>query len=263
MAEGRMQALDLATKIGFRTRNLSMEEYKRLSDSERGYFHALAREENSSWIKSQLREHEAGWLVVVDGRVIAYGRSLDDYPNEAEIRRICKKTGQFPFVFVNDLLLSIEEGTTTWHQTVHPDDYYPVLGLWLLSLDRARSVELVADSDTGALSTFAELDRLVSSGIIEASLFDVPHIATHLNRRYSYVLKHVLVQVDESSGHPSETRETAICVRDWHDSPFVQINPSREALVGRHLPAKLALRLTLDFVARRTDVETHRRRNKA
>ena len=72
-----------------------MEEYKRLSDGERSYFHALAREENSSWIKSQLREHEAGWLVVVDGRVIAHGRSLDDYPDEAEIRRICKKTGQF------------------------------------------------------------------------------------------------------------------------------------------------------------------------
>ena len=115
-----MRALDLATKIGFRTRNLSMEEYKRLSDGERSYFHALAREENSSWIKSQLREHEAGWLVVVDGRVIAHGRSLDDYPDEAEIRRICKKTGQFPFVFVSDLLLSIEEDTATWHQMSKP-----------------------------------------------------------------------------------------------------------------------------------------------
>jgi hypothetical protein len=188
-----VEALDLTTKIGFRTRNLSMKEYKRLSDSERSYFHALAREENVSWIESQLQEHRAGWLVVVNGRVIAHGENLDDYPDEIEIRRICEKMGEFPFVFVNDLLLAVEESATTWHQTVHPDDYYPTLGLRLLSLDRARSAELVADFDTGALSTFAELDRLVSSGIIETSLFDVPHIATHLNRRYSYVLKHVLV----------------------------------------------------------------------
>jgi hypothetical protein len=251
-----MQALDLATRIGFRTRNLSMEEYKRLSGSERSYFHALAREENKSWIESQLLEHRAGWLVVVDGRAIAHGKNLDDYPDEAEIKGICEKTGRFPFVFVSDRLLAIEEGATIWHQTVQPDDYYPTLRLRCLSLDRAGTVELVADFDTGALSTFAELDRLVSSGIVETSLFDVPHIATHLNCRYSYVLKHVLVQVDESPGRRHEIPETAICVRDWHDSPFVQINPSREALVGRHLPAKLSLRLTLDFVARRTDVET-------
>jgi hypothetical protein len=263
MEEGKMQALDLATKIGFRTRNLSLEEYKMLSGNERSYFHALAREENKSWIESQLQEHKAGWMVVIDGRVIAHGKSLDDYPDEAEIRRICKKTGEFPFVFVSDRLLAIEESATIWHQTVHPDDYYPTLGLRFLSFDRAGSVELVADFDTGALSTFAELDRLVSSGIIETSLFDVPHIATHLNHRYSYILKHVLVQVDESTGHRHETLETAICVRDWHDSPFVEINLFREALVGRHLPAKLGLCLSLDFVARCTDVETHRRRKKA
>ncbi len=253
--EAKVQALDLATKIGFRTRNLSIEKYKRLSDGERGYFHTLAREENKSWIESQLQEHRAGWLVVVNGRVIVHGRSLDDYPDEAEIRGICEKTGKFPFVFVNNGLLAIEESETTWHQTVHPDDYYPTLGLRFLSLDRARSVELVADFDTGALSTFSELDQLVSSEIIETSLFDVPHIATHLNRRYSYILKHVLVQVDESTGYRHETPETAICVRDWHNSPFVQINPSREALVGRHLPNKLTLRLSLDFVARCIDVD--------
>lgn len=263
MTEGKVQALDLATKIGFRTRNLSMEEYKKLSDSERSYFHALAREENKSWIESQLREHKAGWLVVVDGRVIAHGKSLDDYPDEAEIRRICEKMGEFPFVFVNDPLLAVEEGTTTWHQTVHPDDYYPTVGLRLLSLDRATAIELVADFDTGALGTFAELDRLVAGGIIETTLFDVPHIATHLNQRYSYILKHALVQVDGSAGPRHETLETVVCVRDWHDGPFVQINPSRKALVGRHLPAKLALCLTLDFVARCTEVENHRHRNKA
>jgi hypothetical protein len=254
--EGKMQALDLAAKIGFRTRNLSLEEYKRLSDSERSYFHALAREENKSWIESRMQEHEAGWMVVIDGRVITHGKSLDDYPDEAEIRKICKKTGEFPFVFVSDLLLTVEEGMTSWHQTAHPDDYYPTLGLRLLSLNRARTIEVVADFDTGALGTFAELDRLVSSGIIETSLFDVPHIAVHLNRRYSYILKHMLVQIDRSIEHRHEMLETVICVRDWHEGPFAQINPSREALVGRHLPAKLSLRLNLDFAARRTDVES-------
>jgi len=260
--EVKVQAVDLATKIGFRTRNLSLEEYERLSDIERSYFHTLAREENMSWIQSQLEEHGAGWLMVIDGRVIAHGKGLDDYPDETEIRRICDRTGKFPFVFINDLLVAVEEATTAWHQTVHPDDYYPTLGLRLISLDRASAIELVADFDTGALGTFADVERLVSGGIIQITLFDVPHMATHLNRRYSYILKHLPVQVIGSAGRRHESLETVICVRDWQAGPFVQINPSREALVGRHLPARLALRLSLDFVARRTELEARRRGKK-
>ena len=250
-----MQTFNLATKIGFRTRNLSMEEYQRLSDPERSYFHALAREENKSWIESQLQEHKAGWLMVVDGRVIAYGKSLDDYPDEIEVRRICKERGEFPFIFINALLLAIEESATAWHQTVYPDDYYATIGIRLLSSDRAKAINLVADFDSGAWGTFAELDRLVSAGIIETTLFDVPHIATHLNRGYSYILKHLPVQINGAASHPHESLETVICVHDWCASPFVQINPSRQALVGRHLPAKLGLCLTLDFAARCTEVK--------
>jgi len=254
-----MQALDLATKIGFRTRNLSMDEYRELSEGERSYYHALAREENKGWIENQLREYNAGWLVVVDGRVVSYGKDLNDYPDGAELKRICEKTRVFPFVFVNDLLLAVEEGAPVWHQTVHPDDHYPTLGLRLQSLDGAGAIDLVADFDTGALGTFVDLDRLISGSIIQTTLFDVPHIATHLSHRYSYILKHVLVQVVGSADPRYEAQETVVCVRNWHDGPFVRINPSREALVGRHLPAKLALRLILDFVARRTEIEAHGR----
>lgn len=250
-----MQTVDLATKIGFRTRNLSLEEYKGLSESERNYFHALAREENENWIENQLQVRDAAWLMVVDGQVIDHGESLEDYPEEAEIRKVCEETGKFPFVFVSDLMLAVEESTTTWHRTAYSNDYYPTLGLQLLNLDRTNDIELIADFDTGASSTFTGLDRLVSGGIVETSLFDVPHIATHLNQRYSYVLKHVLVQVSMLEGPNNETRETVICVRDWHNSPFVRINPSREMLVGRHLPAKMTLRLILDFVARRTEID--------
>ena len=188
MMEATMQALDLATQIGFRTRNLSMDEYRELSEGERSYYHALAREENNGWIENQLREYDAGWLVVVDGRVISYGKNLNDYPDGAELKRICEKTRVFPFVFVNDLLLAVEEGTPVWHQTVHPDDHYPTLGLRLQSLDAAKTIDLVADFDTGALGTFVDLDRLISGSIIQTTLFDVPHIATHLSHRYSYIL---------------------------------------------------------------------------
>lgn len=50
--------------------------------------------------------------MVIDGRVIAHGESLDDYPKETEIRRACEERGKFPFVFVNELLLAVEEGGT-------------------------------------------------------------------------------------------------------------------------------------------------------
>lgn len=111
-------------RIGFRTRNLSLAEYQSLTEQERETFHELAWEENHAWLTAQLQEHGAAWLIVVDGQIIASSSDLDEYPTESEIMDIIEETGKFPFIFIDNAILSIEEGANDWHRTVYTDDFY-------------------------------------------------------------------------------------------------------------------------------------------
>lgn len=246
---------ELLTKISFRTRNLTLKEYEGLPFGERQRLHNLAKNENKGWIEANLRDHKAAWIAVVDGRVIASSNSLDDYPDEAQILEICKETGKFPFIFVNDMILAIEESTSAWHRTIYEGDWYPTIDLQLFDLDKAVSMDVITDFDTGALEMYTDLSTLLAHKIVKETLTDIYRMAFHLGQRYVYVLKGAIIRVEDRSGRSREIRKTLVCVRDWQDGPFVQVNPTRQALVGRSVPCKLGACLRLDFVKNRTGID--------
>ena len=78
----------------------------------------------NSLLQEKFATLNAAWLVVVDGKVIASGKSLKDEPMPPQILEICHRTGKFPFVFINDTFLAIEESASSWHATNDPDDFY-------------------------------------------------------------------------------------------------------------------------------------------
>lgn len=244
----------ILTRIGFRTRNLSLAEYQSLTEQERETFHELAWEENHAWLTSQLQKHGAAWLMVVDGQIIASSSDLDEYPTESEIMDNIEETGKFPFIFIDNAILSIEEGASEWHRTVYADDFYPTLGIDLLNSNQTVTLGLTADFDTGAHSMFADLDRLTGSRVIELTLADIPRVGTHLNQQYSFVLKKISLRIAGLPEPQHLISKTVICVRDWPDSPFVRINPTREALTGRDIPRKVGVAVTLDFANHTTSV---------
>lgn len=117
--------ISATTKLRYQGENPTFQEYATLSEDDQLNLWQIARENNKDWLAQTFAKLQAGWLVIIDGKVIKHGSSLGDFPEEEEILRIGEQSGKFPFVFLNDNLLAIEEGQSGWHATAEPIDFYP------------------------------------------------------------------------------------------------------------------------------------------
>ncbi|MGH7454987.1 MAG: hypothetical protein ACRENG_26760 [bacterium] len=231
---------------------MTLEEFERLSLKERAILQRHLKKQNHDWLQKKFSELGAAWLVVVDSKVIASGKSLKTEPMPPQLVKISRRTGKFPFVFVNDDCLAIEEGGSAWHSTTDLGDYYPTLPVILGST--CDVAEVVGDFDTGASHSFVDYDFLLAQNLIMPVVGEFPKTSHHLNRSYEYVAKFLRFRL---SSKDDETRvlETKICcVLDWHTSPFVKINPNRIALIGRDIMLELKPRVLLDFEKRQTEI---------
>jgi hypothetical protein len=105
------------------------------------------------------------------------------------------------------------------------------------------------------LEVFIDFDLLISAGLIEETIFDIPRISSHLNQKYEYMFKSIILQIENFSNESiTEVKKTILCVQNWHISPFVLINPDRVGLVGRSVPKALEASITLDFKKKYTTV---------
>jgi hypothetical protein len=232
--------------------NLTLEEFEHLSLKERAMLQRRLKKQNYDWLQKKFSELGAAWLVVVDSKVITSGKSLKTEPMPPQLVKISRRTGKFPFVFVNDDFLAIEESGSAWHSTTDPGDYYPTLPIILGA--RSDVVEVVGDFDTGANPSFVDYDFLLAQNLIMPVVGEFPKTSHHLNRSYEYVAKFLRFRL---SSKEDETRvlETKICcVLDWHTSPFVKINPNRVALIGRDIMLELKPRVLLDFEKCQTEI---------
>lgn len=64
------------------------------------------------------------------------------------------------------------------------------------------------------------------------------------------------IRIRDLLGATRETNWPVACVRDWSQSPFVRINATRRALVGRGPLLELKPRICLDFGSRATEIES-------
>jgi hypothetical protein len=200
-------------------------------------------EQNRAWLERKCHELPAGWLMVIDGEVIAHGHTLQEFPESEQIEAVGQQTGKFPLLFIHPSLVAIEE-TTAWHSTATPGDSYPTLPITLEN--GAVSLSLTADFDTGAVDIFTDGDWLESQGLIQITATDVSFFDAHLGGSYTYLVKPVTVVLTANGVARRETYKI-VCVRHWASSPFVQINPNRQALVGRGICLRLQPVVELDF----------------
>jgi hypothetical protein len=80
-------------------RNLSLEE---LIAAKR-----LLKADNREWLLQKFKDLKAAWLMVVDGQVIASGEKFSRYPKPERILGVCQRTGKFPLLFINEMVLAI------------------------------------------------------------------------------------------------------------------------------------------------------------
>lgn len=234
--------------------NLTLEEYRSLEPKEKGVLQMRLKEQNHLWLREQFKRRKAAWLVVVNGSIEAWGESLKDRPLAPQNVEVSQRTGKFPFVFVNDDYMAIEESGSAWSETIDPQDSYPTLPLTLGS--SSQVVKIIGDLDTGAFDTFADYEFLRVKNLLQPATGDYYEIARHLGQTYQFVSKLLHVQLSTSSGKAHALDVMINCVPDWHASPFVKINPDRVALVGRDILRALMPRVLLDFEARRTEIHS-------
>jgi hypothetical protein len=103
--------------------NLLPEEYQRLSLDERGTLQWRIKQQNHAWLQKQFSKLNAAWVVVIDGKIFASGKTLENKPMSPQILKICQRPRKFPFMFVNDKFITIEEGISAWQTTIRAGNY--------------------------------------------------------------------------------------------------------------------------------------------
>lgn len=241
-------------KSEFVGENLTLEEYSSLAIDEKMYLKSTLLENNMAWLNQKFQELNAAWITVVNGELITYSSALAEYPQESDVLKICKDKGRFPFVFVNNRFLAIEETSFQWSKTVHPNDYYPTVPIQINSLN--LSLRFIADFDTGAGEIYVNMARLIAEGLIkEPSPVEGIHKNIHLGKNYWYYVKELCVGIVPEKGKiKKEEKFPVVCICNWDRSPFVFINPNRSALVGRNLFLKIGPSVILQFANRKTEI---------
>jgi hypothetical protein len=251
-----MPLIDIETvkddDLQFVGENLTPEEYKKLTLQERGILQWRLQMQNHFWLEKTFSKLNAAWLVVVDGHVITSGRSLKNLPMQPQVRRICRRMGKFPFIFVNDKFIAIEEIVSSWSKTKQTGDYYPTISVTLRSASNA--IDVVGDFDTGASHTFVGYDFLAAQNVIQPEPEDYPIASLHLSQRFTYVAKWLQVELPSNSDETRNLIARVFCVSNWRLSPFVDVNPNRTALIGRDIMLELKPNLRLDFEKRQTEI---------
>jgi hypothetical protein len=98
-----------ATDGSFIGENAGLDEYLSWADDKQRRYQIEAKKANAKWIATKLQELGADWLIVIDGKIVAQGPSLQTFPHEEEFEELCKKVGKFPFVIFNPRIFLIEE----------------------------------------------------------------------------------------------------------------------------------------------------------
>jgi len=246
-------ALRLAEQHGlpkWQGENPAWDEWLQMSEEERQAVMDELEQRNRVWLEWMRRTLQAEWLLVVDGKIVRYGASWNEYPSDDALEALIQQLGKVPLLFAADPL--IEE--TAWNPTRYPADFYPALPVTFQGLT-GQSITLVADFDTGSRHTFADADLLQRQGVIHLLPTTLWAVGWHLNRSFRYTPKSLIVILTAADGTQKTASQTILCVRNWQQSPFVAVNPNRTALVGRSLCLAMQVKITLDFAQQVTSVQ--------
>jgi len=92
--------------------NLPFDQNRKLSIKERATNKLRLKNKNREWLLQKFKALHAAWLMVIDGQITASGKTLSDYPTPEQLLEVCHRTGKFPFLFINDEVMAIEESNS-------------------------------------------------------------------------------------------------------------------------------------------------------
>jgi hypothetical protein len=84
-----------------------------MSEEERQAVMHELEQRNRVWLEWMRQTLQAEWLLVVDGKIVRYGASWNEYPSDDALEALIQQLGKVPLLFAADPL--IEE--TAWSPT--------------------------------------------------------------------------------------------------------------------------------------------------
>ncbi len=194
---------------------------------------------NKSWIERQLETLDAEWILVRGGQVIDHSTDRDTFPDSEELLKIGSVTNQVPFLFFKTP--TIEE--INWSYCPSKNDYFPTIEVTLEN--NGFKVQRLGDFDTGAEISFLDYDDLSASNIVKESIFDMVQDGIHLGEKYEFFKKKMSIELLSVSRDIEKMLLPVIFVKNWKKGPFVKVNKSRQALLGRDLLSRTKFRIEL------------------
>jgi len=85
---------------------------RQLSLKERAANKLRLKNQNRDWLLQKFKALRAAWFMVIDGQITASGKALSDYPTPEQLLEVCHRTGKFPFLFINEEVMAIEESNS-------------------------------------------------------------------------------------------------------------------------------------------------------
>ncbi len=247
-----LPATSTVAPLGDEIFKISFEEYLALSGDERRDIRLSGYSKFRNWIEEELQRRQAEWMIVIGGKIIQTGQTLDDYPSRDKLYKIGRQFDRIPFVFIANPV--IEE--SSW-AALPKNDFYPGLSITVQADDSQSSqnrLALQADFDTGSLNMFFDYDNVVEEHVIDDQPNEETQEGLHLSRKYHFHILTAKISIADETGKILSGNFSALCVHDWRQSPLCITNPSRKALVGRKLLLRLPIRIELNGQERSTKI---------
>jgi CheY-like chemotaxis protein len=198
---------------------------------------------HGTWISKELIRRGHLWCVVCGEEIVHSSDDLFDYPDETVLDQIGRDCKLIPFAYGTPLPPEQNIPGPEWTPTKYPKDFYPCIKL--------RLTDIVSDDfDTGAFQTHVS-DELVQLGVLD-------HVrgnnSTHLGQDYRLVTKKIKVCLVAEDGTERAADLTVCVVKDWRNSPFVDVNGRRKILIGRDIFRAFNVEIALNSQSRRSSI---------
>ena len=197
------------------------------------------------WITKELTRRKHLWGVVCGENIVASSDDLFDFPDEEALQRLGLDHNLIPFAYSLPLPPEQNNGSHQWNATKYPKDFYPCI--------RLRLTDIVSDDfDTGAIQTHVS-DELVPVGLLDAVRGAAAGV--HLGQSYRSVTKNIKVCLIAEDGTERESNLTVSVVKDWQNSPFVDVNGRRKILIGRDILRAFKVEISLNSVSMKSTIK--------
>jgi CheY-like chemotaxis protein len=184
---------------------------------------------NGNWITAELKGRGYMWGVFCGNTLVEGSADLFDFPSEERLMEIGKAHNLVPFAY--SLPTAIE--SVQWSPTIYSQDRFPRLAVKLQKLH-------YDDFDTGAAQTY------VSSDLVRLSPLDALRKGHHLGRPFWATTKRINLVLVAHDGSERTAPLAVVVVNDWANTSFVDVNSTREVLIGRDVLRAFEVEIVLN-----------------